>query len=278
MAQSNFSSRATTMQIEAAAHSDRGRVRPQNEDAIALCEPSDERANLGWLYLLADGAGGHAAGEVASRLAIETISKVYYQRTPPLGIMSDNAQFSNEASSPLTRLQHAFFAAHLRIQELADQQRECRNMATTCIAAAIKDGRFVIAHVGDSRAYLIQTTPSSSPIMTRLTTDHSMAVAMMQAGILSPEQAQSAPSRHMLLRMLGGSQENVPLPDFRMQEIHPGEYLVLCCDGLWSKLSEERMAQVACTLPPQAACTELVRLANEAGGEDNISVIVLAFR
>jgi PPM family protein phosphatase len=226
------SNKRKTLQITAASCSDIGRVREQNEDALALTDPWHEQAaqQYGYLYLLADGAGGHAAGEVASRVAVKTIFTVYYDQ--------------QEKGIPPDRLLRAFELAHTRIRQLASEHQEYAGMITTCIAAVIEDTRLWIAHVGDSRAYLLPTGSTAAPTMTCLTTDHSVAVAMAIARGQPLEQARSAPTRHMLYRALGG---------------------------------EEHMAPIIARMPPQQACTTLVQQANEAGGNDNISLIVLSF-
>ena len=175
------------------------------------------------------------------------------------------------------QIQQAFFAAHTRIRELANLKREYAGMATTCIAAVVKGTQLLIAHAGDSRAYLIHTSSEALPTITRLTTDHSMVTELARAGIISPEQMQNSPSRHIVLRALGGSQQDRTGPDVTTCVMQAGDHLLLCCDGLWSMLTEERMARVVSRNAPQAACNELIRLANEAGGEDNISAVVLSF-
>lgn len=254
-----------TLQITAASCSEIGRVREQNEDTLALSDPFHEQAaqQYGYLYLLADGAGGHAAGEVASRVAVETILTAYYDQ--------------QEKSAPPERLQQAFWLAHTRIRELASQHQEYTGMVTTCIAAVIEDTRLWIAHVGDSRAYLLSAGSTSVPTMSCLTTDHSVAVAMAIARGQPLEQARHVPTRHMLYRALGGEEKMDASPDLAVQEIRAGDKVMLCCDGLWSLLTEEQMALIIARMPPQEACTTLVRLANEAGGNDNISLIVLSF-
>jgi serine/threonine protein phosphatase PrpC len=282
MHQQKVSSRTTMLSISAAGSSDKGRIREQNEDAIALCEPPDQlqAERLGRLYLLADGAGGHAAGEVASRLAVETIASVYYapfERTgQSQGLLRRLRNSFSARDTPFVRIQQAFLAAHTRIRQLATLEEEYAGMATTCIAAVVKETGVLIAHVGDSRAYLIQGTPSA-PTATCLTTDHSMAKAMEQAGVLSPEQTQTSACRHILLKMLGGNDLDIPSPEITACDVWTGDHLVLCCDGLWSMLTEAQLALVVSNNPPQDACGELIRLANETGGPDNISVVVISF-
>jgi serine/threonine protein phosphatase PrpC len=273
------------LQISAAGCSDKGRVREHNEDTIAYPPPSDPKllAQFGQLYLLADGAGGHAAGEVASRVAVETMLSVYYEQMPPRPSVKAPAQeHTTHPLAPLTeedplaqRLQQAFLAAHTRLRELAALNYAYAGMATTCVAAVVKETRLLVAHVGDSRAYLVRTH-TTPPTMTCLTSDHSMAAEMVRAGLLSAEQTHHSRYRHVILRALGGSQQDYTGPDITTCTIAAGDRLVLCCDGLWSMLSEEQIASVVSQHPPHIACRELIRLANEAGGEDNISAVVLS--
>jgi serine/threonine protein phosphatase PrpC len=280
----------TKIHISAASWTDTGRVRTHNEDTIALCEPPEQAVSvpLGWLYLLADGVGGQAAGEVASRMAVETISSLYYDLTTARKasanvLPSQDIEVKNldgplhDLDDPVVHIRRAFFAAHMRLRELAALKQEYAGMATTCLAAVVKGAHLLVAHVGDSRAYLIRTSPGSSPTLTRLTTDHSMVTELVRAGVITPEQMQSSPARHIILRALGGSKQDNPCPDVTTCMVRTGDQLVLCCDGLWSMLTEERIALVVNSNPPWVACNELIRLANEAGGEDNISVVVLSF-
>lgn len=289
MQQQNPSSLGTRLRVNAASCSDTGRVREQNEDAILLCEPADPitSAQLGWLYLLADGAGGHAAGEVASRLAVETIASAYYKQTaihPAVEREPQNQSLIQhlhgplqDLDIPLQYLQQAFSAAHVHIREVATAREEYAGMITTCIAAVVKGTQLLVAHVGDSRAYLIHPSSGSVPAITRLTTDHSMVAELVRAGIISPQQMHTSSSRHIILRALGENKQAGPYPDIVTCIVQAGDRLVLCCDGLWSMLAEPQIASIVSKNTPQVACDELIRLANEAGGEDNISVIILSF-
>ncbi len=289
MHQHHARSESDEIRVDAASCSDTGRMRTQNEDAVALCEPPDQErlARLGRLYLLADGAGGHAAGEVASRLAVETIASVYYQEAASGEETAEEVVRGHDVASdlqglldltlPHRQLVKAFDAAHRRIRHLAAREASYFGMVTTCLAVVVKGAHVLIAHVGDSRAYLLRASTGSQPALTRLTTDHSMANALARAGIMPVEETRSSPSRHVLVRALGENTDDPEEPDITARVVQAGDAMVLCCDGLWSLLSEEQIAQVVRTYAPQAACRELVRLANEAGGDDNISVVLLSF-
>jgi serine/threonine protein phosphatase PrpC len=265
MNQHNTLSKGPGMHLSVAGHSETGRLLERNTDALVLYDLSDlqQAVRFGSLYVLADGTGNHAAGELASRIAVETIPAIYYQQ--------------GDGDSPLVRLQQAFNAAHTRIREYATLHPEYSEMATTCTAVVIRGTRLWTAHIGDSRAYLVRASSRSRPTITRLTTDHTMVAGMVRAGELSPEQARHSPHRDIFLRALGKSEENNPFPDFTMREVRPGNMLVLCSDGLWSALTEEQLAHIVMSRPSQQACEELVRLANEARGDENISVIILSF-
>lgn len=284
------SSHIGMLHISAAGSTDRGRVREHNEDAIALCEPLEQSLvqQLGSLYLLADGVGGHAAGEVASHLAIDTIASVYYGQTTvqesavanTLSRHGERQAHEQRAISDMdrarSRIQQAFLTAHRRLLQEAALHPVYSGMATTCVSAIVKDTRLLIAHIGDSRAYLIKST-ASNPTMTCLTTDHSMAMELVRARVISPEQMHTSPARHILSRTLGGHEREHGGPDIIPCDVSNGDRLVLCCDGLWSMVSEKHIAAAVSKHTPQAACSELIRLANKAGGKDNISVIVLSF-
>jgi serine/threonine protein phosphatase PrpC len=289
MDQQHCSAREAGLPLNAAGCSDTGRVREQNEDAIALCEPSDPAllAQLGQLYLLADGAGGHAAGEVASSTAVETISAIYYQRLPMQEVgekafcSSDvlqqlDASFA-DLDVPIVHIRRAFSAADAQIRRQASLTPAHFGMVTTCIAAVVKGTHLVIAHVGDSRAYLIHPAPAGTATISRLTRDHSMAEELVRAGVLSSEKAHGSSVRHVLIRALGSNSQHDTGPDITTCTVQTGDHLLLCCDGLWNMLADEQIATVVSRNTPEAACHHLIQLANQAGGEDNISAIVLSF-
>jgi PPM family protein phosphatase len=130
--------------------------------------------------------------------------------------------------------------------------------------------------VGDSRAYSLDTR-APSPVLTHLTTDHSMVVELARAGVITTDEMQTSSARHIILRALGGEEQHACEPDISLHTIHAGASFMLCCDGVWNLLSDAQIASVVSSYPPQEACNELLRLANEAGGEDNSSVVIIAF-
>src|SRR5579883_3499511 len=257
------SAKGAGLHVIAAGRSDIGRVREHNEDTIALCEPENQQwlSRWGRLYVLADGAGGHAAGEVASHTVVETICSVYYQAAAPQPVTKEAQARIKHLNGPLedialpaSRIEYAFLMAHTRLQELAALKPEYSGMATTCLAAIVKDSHILLAHVGDSRAYLVRRGAGPVPAISCLTDDHSMAAELMRRGIISYEQTRQSTSRHTLLRMLGGRTHQAPAPDLMSCLVQSGDYLLLCCDGLWSMVSEEQIAQEVSCHAPQEAC------------------------
>jgi PPM family protein phosphatase len=273
----NSPSRGTKFCIIAAGCSEAVQTHNHGKGALELCERPDHWLirQFGKLYLLAEGVQGHAAGEIASRIAVETIPECYYDQEFPEEYLEEDMTSAGGVNSPLIRLQRAFFAAHTRIRRLSTYQQEYAGMATSCVAAVVRRNGLWVAHVGNCRAYLIRTWSTSQREIICLTTDHSLIIRLVMTGDVSPEQACSSPVRHILLRALGGWEGTDPSPDFAVRELRAGDHIVLCSDGLWSTVTEKQMAQVVWDMPPQEACVELVRLAMEAGSTENNSAIVL---
>lgn len=233
--------------ITAAGATDRGRVRPTNEDAFAVAPP---------LYVVADGMGGHRGGEVAARLAVTTIAL----RAPELAAADGDA------------LAASLREANRIILDAAGEDDALRGMATTCTAALVRGRVARIAHVGDSRAYLCR-----AGTLTQLTADHSVVAQLVREGYLSPEEAAHHPRRNVILRALG----HVPDLDVDTVEVvlDAGDRLLLCSDGLTNELDDGEIADVlGADADAQAAADRLVGLANSAGGADNVTVVVIDVR
>jgi protein phosphatase len=252
------------MKIVCEARSDVGRKRRGNEDALFL-NPEQR------LYVVADGMGGHAAGEVASRVAVDAINEFVTltggneEITWPFGL---DETISYEGNRLKTAIRHA----NRRVLEATRESAEYEGMATT-VAAVLVDGDTAhLAHVGDSRIYLWRAGGISL-----LTSDHSWVNEQIQSGIISPEQARSHPLRNVVTRALGGRSDLVV--DIQARRMGPGEVLLLCSDGLTTMIGDE---DIACILDEAGgdvarAATALVDEANERGGEDNITVVLLKF-
>jgi protein phosphatase len=243
--------------IEIASLTDVGLQRANNEDSYLYWEPvadADFRRK-GRLAIIADGMGGYEGGQEASRLAVETVRHVY------------DAGFSGD---PQETLLQALTTAHETIQRYGEEHPQFQGMGTTCTALSIVGNELFFAHVGDSRLYLLRGTSVS-----RLTRDHSYVGRLVESGIVRSEDAETHPQRHILTAALGSGRDVLPdIPPLPIA-LQEGDTLVLCTDGLWSLVPESELGQVAQSNPPQQACSELVNLALERGGPDNITVLVL---
>jgi protein phosphatase len=249
------------LEIEFAQLSDPGRVRGHNEDYLGHIAPeSPVRARShGWLFALADGVGGHDKGEVASRVAIETLTAGFRESV------------AAEGHSAL--LQRLVQAANLQVYETGRGASPGGiAMATTVVACALRYDRAAIAHVGDSRCYLVRHGHTSL-----LTRDHTVVNDQVRLGILSAKEAAESERRHLLSRSLGSDMfVGVETSD---HQILAGDLLVLCSDGLHGALGNEEIGSVVARAADLAGAAErLVALANERDGSDNISVQLIRVR
>jgi serine/threonine protein phosphatase PrpC len=250
--------------LSSAAQRDIGRVRSINQDSVFAFlttlprETSD--ITLG-LFVVADGMGGHDGGEVASRLAVTTVARNVLSELV-LPALSDNV---GEALQPL--IIAAVQDANRAIWEHA--QAVGSDMGTTCTVALLLGQALYIGHVGDSRAYL--ATPTG---MKLITNDHSAVGRLIQVGQLDPSEARDHPLRSQLYRTIGQHPE--VLVDFVYQPLGDATHLLLCSDGLWGMVDDEILLDVLeHSIWPQDACRELIARANLAGGDDNISAVVV---
>jgi PPM family protein phosphatase len=252
------------LRISADAQSDVGRKRKGNEDALCL---NDEQR----LYVVADGMGGHAAGEVASRVAVDAIAEFVeltggnQEITWPFGL---DDTISYEGNRLKTAVRHA----NTRVIEATRESAEYEGMATT-VAAVLVDGDIAnLAHVGDSRIYLW-----NGESIEQLTRDHSWVNEQIENGAISPEQARSHPLRNVVTRALGGRADLVV--DIQSRRMAPGDMLLLCSDGLTTMVPDDGIARILRESEGDVAraTTALVSEANERGGEDNITVVLLKF-
>jgi protein phosphatase len=239
---------------DAASATDRGRVRRRNEDAI-LMRP-DRR-----LYAVADGMGGHAAGNVASALAVETLDSAFPRApSPRIG-----------ASTLARRMTEAFARANDVIVQRSASRRAEAGMGTTLTALAplLAESACVIAHIGDSRAYRLR-----GGRLDQLTTDHTWVQQQVDAGALSVEAARTHPWSSILTRVLGMEQPGAA--DIIIADVALFDTFLLCSDGLTGMVSDVDIAGILSAKSPVTdTCNELVAAANASGGRDNISVVVL---
>jgi serine/threonine protein phosphatase PrpC len=248
----------------AAALRDVGRVRQNNQDSVLCFTTTVPREGMDMtlgLFVVADGMGGHHGGEIASRLATTTIlHEVLDQLVLPA--MEDGAI---EALQPLmiSAVQQANYAIWEHAQTVGS------DMGTTCTAVLLLGQALYIAHVGDSRAYLREAAG-----LRPLTADHSTVGRLIEMGQLDPAGARDHPLRNQLYRTIG-QQPNVQV-DFVYQPLNSSTHVLICSDGLWGMISDEELEQALTQSPwPQDACNELIARANLAGGEDNISAVVV---
>ncbi|GGN06424.1 protein phosphatase [Thermus composti] len=222
-----------------------GLKRPKNEDAVGHA-----LTPWGGVFVVADGMGGHRTGEVAARLAVETLL----------------AHLKAQEPSPKALLE-AFEQANARIYQEA-QRPENRGMGTTATCLVLDLPYALIAHVGDSRAYLLRQGE-----LTLLTEDHSWVAERVRQGLLSPEEAKTHRWRNVITNALGSfPQARVDLLGLKLS---PGDVFLLCSDGLSGVLEDRTLREVLKNFPPEEAAKRLVALANEWGGPDNISAIVV---
>lgn len=245
------------MDVEFAQLSDLGRVRQGNEDCLGHVHPAsaEEASSRGWLFVVADGVGGHDAGEVASHTAVESVLAGFRGST------------RGEPNASL--LPSLIRKANTRVIDAAHETPGGSNMATTIVACALRHDRVVVAHVGDSRCYLIRQ--GEARILTR---DHTYAAEQVRMGILSSKEAAESESRHVLSRSLGaGLTVNVEVNE---HQVFAGDVLVLCTDGLHGSVEASEVAAVAGRAENlEAAARRLVDIANDRDGSDNISLQIV---
>jgi protein phosphatase len=239
-----------------------GLRREGNEDAFRV------RADLG-LYVVADGMGGHAAGEVASRLAVETIESVISDTKS--ADLSSTWPFPYDTTTTLdgNRLKAAFQMANRRLTAAMGDNDDLRGMATTAVALLIGPQGMTAGHVGDSRAYRLRDGR-----LTGLTEDHSWVNEQVRAGLMTDADARRHPWRNVVTRAITGGDD--PVPELVPVECQAGDRLLLCSDGLSSVISSELLLTLlSADIPLEEVCTTLIDAANAAGGPDNITVILL---
>jgi PPM family protein phosphatase len=251
------------VQIVSSGLSDVGRVRTNNEDSFRIVEPLN-------LFILSDGMGGEAHGEVASAMAVDVINKYCESEKEDSGATVLDEAPAN-ISAQTRRLKSAVAKANFQIYQAAQKNPEQRGMGATITALWLKDTLLSIAHVGDSRAYLLR-----SGNLQQLTNDHSLVAEQVRRGLITPQQAEESEMQSVLLRALGAHPE-VEI-DVDEVEIIPRDVLLLCSDGLTRMVTEPEIAgALQAETVPSAAAQRLIALANDNGGVDNVTVIVVRF-
>jgi serine/threonine protein phosphatase PrpC len=249
------------MKLISFGKTDQGKMRTNNEDAFL------ENDHLG-LYAVADGIGGNEGGEVASRLAVEALSSMLSEQ---LGVSRSSAAFhdSSEADQHSALMRGAVAFANTTIIRAAAQDPALAGMGTTVTAVLLRPRASIFAHVGDSRVYLLH-----HGMLTQLTDDHSLVAEQVRAGLITPEQARMSTYRHVISRSVGIHPH--VLVDLGIFEVEKNDVLLLCTDGLTEMVRDDDIARILGSGNPSASAESLIRLANDNGGVDNITVVVVS--
>ena len=244
-----------SFRLAVAQRTDVGRKRQHNEDNVAYIIPKDEQllAAKGALFIVADGMGGHAAGEVASEIAVSTVCNLYYQNTDP---------------DVPANLMNSIRYANLAIYQSAHDNQQQSGMGTTCVVAVLRGNTAFIANVGDSRAYLVR-----QGMVKQVTRDHSWVMEQIQMGNMSEEEARTHEMRNVITRSLG------PFPDVDVdifaEQLEEGDALILCSDGLSGMMTDLDILHIVESFSPEESVLQLLEYANAQGGADNITAIVV---
>ena len=254
----HHSSLTSKREFEATGMSDPGRIRQQNEDAFAVL------ADQG-IFVVADGIGGTEGGQVASEAAAAVVPLKLQRRL-------DNLRRNAAKTKVETVIRAVLQEVNDALVEKAKEQEGGAGAGTTIVLALTWRGRFLIAHLGDSRAYL-----GRDGELQQLTEDHSLAAQLVRWGKITESQAEDNPGRSTLLRYLGADEEVEP--DFVWITPESGDQVLLCTDGLTNMVEDRGIAEVlAASIGVGESCQRLVERANEAGGKDNITALVIRFK
>ncbi|MGO8946147.1 MAG: PP2C family protein-serine/threonine phosphatase [Ktedonobacterales bacterium] len=304
-----------SLHLNAAAKTDVGRQREQNEDACYThIEVNDQKSS--GIFIVADGMGGYHAGEVASQIAIDTISSTLQnilgptssqptlqlrgkrrrgrenqgsahkqsdddaRKTRPLSAEPDEDEVDRGATVQLgeslviehysERLRQAIEKASQAIVEYGDKHREAKGLGSTVTAALVIGEQAFIANVGDSRTYLLRNGKLS-----RVTTDHSLVERLVEAGQIDRADVYDHPNRNLIYRSLGAGRSEVEV-DIFTEKLQGGDVLMLCSDGLWEMVKDAQMESIITEVTDLVeTCDLLIQRANENGGEDNITVVLM---
>jgi len=243
--------------LEVAGRTDVGRVRQSNED----CYGFDLRHGV---FVVCDGMGGHAAGEVASKIAVDAVLNYFRDKEP----MAADAQLV-DAPLGAQLLSDAVNKANENILEYAEGHASASGMGTTLVAARFAEGRFTIAHIGDSRIYLLRQGS-----LLQLTEDHSLVMEQVRRGIMTVDEAKRSTAQHIITRALG-TDDNSP-PDLAEFPAETGDILMLTTDGVLRHLEDSQIQEILIEKGSlHAACDRLIELALAAGGEDNATCVLI---
>jgi len=243
--------------LQVSIQSDLGCQRANNEDSYGYWEPDEDSAfeAKGRLAIVADGMGGYEGGQEASRLAVESVIQSY--RDLP-------------GNDPQEALLASLRAAHERIREHGVAHPHLHGMGTTCTAVVLAHGSLFYAHVGDSRLYLIRAGQ-----ITQVTRDHSYVGRLVESGVISHAEAEHHPHRNILTAAMGTSTDLVMDSPARPEPLQSRDALILCSDGLWGQVRDPEILHAVQTSDGDDAVLDLIELARERGGPDNITIQLL---
>lgn len=249
------------MEVKAFGLTHVGRQRQHNEDAFLVEDDA-------MLFLVADGMGGHAAGEIASRIAVDSISEFILHTKEDDGTWPH--AYDEHFKRSTNRLMAAVRMANTRVLEAMRKDARLRGMGTTVVACMADDTTVSVAHVGDSRAYMIRDGQLS-----RITNDHSWVFEQVQAGMLTEAEAEKHPLRNVITRALGGALQVTP--DASEIDARPGDVFLLCSDGLTGMVPESEIQRIVTANigDLEKACQQLIDAANERGGLDNVTAVLV---
>lgn len=248
------------LKFDVASKTDQGRTRSYNQDTVNHWFKNSTDGPSKALLLVADGVGGQEAGDVASRLAVETMTAVL------LPLLQSAESFDEGWNEKINK---AVEKSNLAIIDYANESGiEPKKMGTTLECAIVINNQVLFAHVGDSRAYLLKPRG-----LTQLTEDHSAVMQLVKAGIISAEDIYTHPHKNILIRGLGG-EKDVEV-DIIEDELGVGQRIMLCTDGLWGMVKDDVLENILLqTKSAEDLVDQFIDAANESGGEDNIGVLV----
>ncbi|MFN2746180.1 MULTISPECIES: Stp1/IreP family PP2C-type Ser/Thr phosphatase [Bacillus] len=241
--------------MKTALKTDRGKIRPHNEDAADIFTEKE-----GYVFaVVCDGMGGHLAGDVASKMAVSSLRDIWEQTEDIPASPAESEAWLKEQIS----------AVNQKLYDHARAHEECQGMGTTVVCALYEGKTLTVAHIGDSRCYLLHQDS-----LTQLTEDHSLVNELVKTGGISKEDAEHHPRKNVLTKALGTD------PDVQVEahtfEIEPGDQVLLCSDGLTNKVDDQTLQEMLeASSSPEEKAERLVQAANDNGGEDNITVAIL---
>ncbi|MGB9233416.1 MAG: Stp1/IreP family PP2C-type Ser/Thr phosphatase [Terriglobales bacterium] len=246
--------------IEVSGQSDIGCLRKNNEDSLAYWEPEEDEkfARQGRLAIVADGMGGYEGGQEASRIAVDTVVEKYRDY---------------DGNDPQQALMEGLQAAHEEVRRYGTTHPELQGMGTTCTAAAIVGDALYYVHVGDTRLYLIRDGR-----ITQVTRDHSYVGRLVEAGMITREEAEKHPQRNILTAAVGTAPDLFMDAPGRPEPLRPDDAIVICTDGLWGQVQDQEILEAVEKQSVEGAGRHLIELARQRGGPDNITVHILRLR